>query len=86
MSDRKRYDHELLGSSFAHNAEQAVITPQGPRNIVTPCHGMPLIILTTAIGRGHLSTEVPDEIECTAEGCPNQWNADGTVRYWQEAE
>lgn len=77
MSDRKRYDHELLGSSFAHNAEQAVITPQGPLNIVTPCHGAELYIF--------VEDGEPSHIECL-EGCKNWWNTDGTVGHWQEAE
>jgi hypothetical protein len=78
-SGRPRYDHELLGSSFAHNAELAAVTPQGPLNIVTPCHGMPLRIRT------HYDGEV-EEIWCPAEGCHNYWNEDGTVGYWREAE
>jgi len=73
-SGRPRYDHELLGSSFAHNAELAAVPPpQGPQNIVTPCHGMPLEIYV-------------DYVECATEYCPNLWNRDGTVRYWREAE
>ena len=78
-SGRKRYDHELLGSSFAHNAEQAhVPEPPGPQNIVTPCHGVPL--WHTGIG-GEL-----DEILCSANECYNSWNLDGTVTHWQEPQ
>lgn len=50
-----------------------------PRNIVTPCHGVPLRILTSFEGYGHLQTEVPSEIICMAEGCTNSWEADGTI-------
>lgn len=45
--------------------------------IVTPCHGAPLLILTTPEGRAYLQTEVPSEILCTAEGCYNSWSAKG---------
>jgi len=76
-SGRPRYDHELLGSSFAHNAELAAVPPpQGPLNIVTPCHGAELWIAT--------EDHEPDHLECVADGCYNKWNVDGTVMYWRE--
>jgi hypothetical protein len=75
---RQRYDHELLGSDFAHNAEQAVIPEAKPQNIVTPCHGMPLWISYRA--------GEPEEILCSHEGCLNSWNLDGTVEHWQATE
>lgn len=46
-------------------------------NIVTPCHGAPLLILTRLEGRSYMQYEVPDEIMCTAEGCYNSWDAAG---------
>lgn len=46
-------------------------------SIVTPCHGRPLIVLTTYSG-GYLGSDVPHEIICDAEGCYNTWQADGT--------
>ena len=77
-SGRKRYDHELLGSSFAHNAEQATVPTPGPQNIVTPCHGAELFVETT--------DHEPDHLACLHQYCPNEWNLNGTVRYWREAE
>ena len=47
-------------------------------DIVTPCHGMPLIVLTTYTG-SYVGSEVPSEIICSAEGCYNTWEADGTT-------
>lgn len=46
-------------------------------NIVTPCHGAPFYILTTYIG-GYLGSDVPSEICCSADGCYNTWQPDGT--------
>lgn len=46
-------------------------------NITTPCHGEPLLVLTTYEG-GYMGQDIPDEIICRAEGCFNSWNADGT--------
>lgn len=45
-------------------------------DIVTPCHGMPLMVLTTYTG-GYTGQDVPNEIVCNAEGCYNSWEADG---------
>lgn len=45
--------------------------------IVTPCHGAPLLILTTFEGQAYMQREVPSEIMCTAEGCFNSWSAAG---------
>ena len=84
---RQRYDHELLGISFAHNAEQATVPTPGPQNIVTPCHGMPLTIYTAETGgNGYATWKEVSEIVCSAEGCYNEWNPDGTVSHWQEAQ
>lgn len=46
-------------------------------NIVTPCCGKPLLVLTTYTG-GYTGQDVPSEIMCTAEGCYNTWEPDGT--------
>lgn len=46
-------------------------------NITTPCHGVPLLVLTAYSG-GYMGRDEPDEIVCMAEGCHNSWNADGT--------
>ena len=51
----------------------------GALNIVTPCHGVPLLVLTVSDGRSYLASDVPDEIICSAEGCYNSWSADGTA-------
>lgn len=77
---RPRYDHSLLGSAFAHNAEQAEVQEhtQPSRNIVTPCHGMPLTI--------YMAFDEVEEIVCSAKECYNSWNPDGTVSHWQERE
>lgn len=48
-------------------------------DIVTPCHGEPLLILTTTEGSGHLAQDVPNEIMCRAEGCFNSWSAEGVA-------
>lgn len=52
--------------------------PTAVPSIVTPCHGVPLLVLTTMEGSGHLTRDVPDEIVCSADGCYNSWSADGT--------
>ncbi|NLA65112.1 MAG: hypothetical protein GX862_04150 [Leucobacter sp.] len=49
----------------------------GKSNIVTPCCGTPLIILTRREGPAYLQYEVPDEIMCNGEKCYNTWNAKG---------
>lgn len=46
-------------------------------SIVTPCHGVPLCILTTYSG-GYTGSDVPSEIYCSADGCYNTWQPDGT--------
>lgn len=46
-------------------------------DITTPCHGIPLLVLTAYSG-GYMGRYEPDEIVCMAEGCLNSWNADGT--------
>lgn len=56
-----------------------------PLNIFTPCHGVPLTIYTAATGgSGYMTYEEPSEIVCSASGCYNSWNPDGTVAYWRE--
>lgn len=48
-------------------------------DITTPCHGEPLIILTVHdSSESYYGQDVPDEIMCSAKGCYNSWNADGT--------
>ena len=76
---RQRYDHELLGSDFAHNAEQAIIPENKPRNIVTPCHGAALEVTYRYVG-SHSEVEY---LWCQHPDCPNTWNEDGTVDYWE---
>ncbi len=51
----------------------------GQINIVTPCHNMPVLILTVPEGRPYMTSDVPDEIICTAEGCYNSWSANGVA-------
>lgn len=57
----------------------ALAVPTTPRNLVTPCHGRPFTILTRTEGSGHLTTDVPDEILCPADGCFNSWDANGVA-------
>jgi hypothetical protein len=78
-SGRPRYDHELLGSSFAHNAELAAVVPQGPQNIVTPCHGADIMAV-----RNHYSEAI--EILCSHDGCVSEWDFDGHVVHWGPSE
>lgn len=69
---RQRYDSELLGSTFAHNAETAVVSleAQAPKslNIVTPCHGVPLDVSYDGI-----------TIYCSQAYCSNEWGRDGIL-------
>jgi len=51
---------------------------RGTLALVSPCHSAPFYISTRTEGLQYLTSEVPDEIECTAVGCFNAWNADGT--------
>ena len=53
-------------------------------NIVTPCHGEPLLILTASAGSGHLTYDKPDEIMCTAPECYNSWDALGVASEYNE--
>ena len=53
-------------------------------NIVTPCHGEPLLILTTPEGLAYMQSDVPSEIICTAEGCYNSWSAMGIADKWNK--
>ena len=45
-------------------------------NIVTPCHGAPLVIHTSYTG-GYMGTDEPSEIECSYDGCHNAWTPEG---------
>jgi len=45
-------------------------------NIVTPCHGEPLLILTRGTG-GWIGGDEVDEIMCPADGCYNTWDPKG---------
>lgn len=47
-------------------------------SIVTPCHGAPLIVLTTYSG-GYLGSDIPNEIICPVDGCFNSWDATGVT-------
>ena len=53
-------------------------------DIVTPCCGKPLLVLTEPYGSAYMQTEVPSEIVCTAEGCYNSWAPDGVASEWNE--
>lgn len=46
-------------------------------DIVTPCCGAELVIITRDDGRGYMSSDVPDEILCGAEKCYNTWDPKG---------
>ena len=74
MSKRQRFDSELLGSSFAHNAETAIVAAPVARNLnlLTPCHREPLRFTI-----GGFSGEV--EFWCPAEGCYNTWDNNGDL-------
>lgn len=48
-------------------------------DIVTPCHGMPLVVLTSYEGLAYMQERVPSEIVCTAGGCFNSWSAGGVA-------
>lgn len=48
-------------------------------DIVTPCCGMPLLVLTRLEGRSYMQYEVPDEICCMGENCYNAWDAKGVA-------
>ena len=45
--------------------------------IVTPCHGASFWISTRTEGPAYLTYEVPDELNCSADGCYNTWTASG---------
>lgn len=58
-----------------------------PLALVTPCHGAPLSVYTSSTGgSGYQTYEEPSEIVCTAPGCVNSWNPDGTVDFWRGEE
>lgn len=48
-------------------------------DIVTPCCGMPLLVLTESEGPAYLQYEKPSEICCTGEKCYNSWDATGVA-------
>lgn len=54
----------------------------GGVNIVTPCHGAPLIVLTTPEGPAYMQSDVPSEIVCSADDCYNSWDAEGVSDGW----
>ncbi|MBN9214721.1 MAG: hypothetical protein J0J04_07895 [Microbacterium sp.] len=58
--------------------------PGASAGITTPCHGEPLLILTTTEGSGHLAQDVPSEIMCSADGCFNSWSATGVAEPWNK--
>ena len=45
-------------------------------DIVTPCCGVKLAIITTYTG-GYLGSDVPSEILCDGPGCYNSWTPEG---------
>lgn len=47
--------------------------------LVTPCHGVPLSIYTRHESSSYYGQDVVDEVVCSADGCHNSWNPDGTV-------
>lgn len=53
-------------------------------DILTPCCGGRLIILTRSEGPAYLTFEVPDEIICTGSGCGNSWDENGVASEWNE--
>jgi len=53
--------------------------------LLTPCHGAPLLILTTPEGPAYLQNDVPSEILCTADGCYNSWSATGEPDEYNQA-
>lgn len=53
------------------------------QGLVSPCHGAKLAVYTRMEGPAYMQSDVPSEIVCTATGCNNSWNPDGTVDYWQ---
>lgn len=50
-------------------------TLNGTSPILSPCHQARMIITTSMEGTGHMTTDVPDEILCSADGCYNSWSA-----------
>lgn len=48
-------------------------------DIVTPCCGMPLLVLTESEGPAYLQYDKPSEICCTGEKCYNSWDATGVA-------
>lgn len=56
-----------------------------PVSIVTPCHGSPLVVLTTYQG-SYTGSDVPSEIVCGADGCFNSWSADGTADLYNKTK
>lgn len=53
-------------------------------NITSPCHGSPLLILTTSEGPSYMQSNVPSEILCKEAGCFNSWNAEGVADPWNK--
>lgn len=51
----------------------------GKDDIVTPCCGETLIILTREEGLAYISEQVPDEIMCSGETCFNSWDETGVA-------
>lgn len=48
-------------------------------DIVTPCCGKPLLVLTESEGPAYLQYDKPSEICCTGEKCYNSWDATGVA-------
>ena len=52
-------------------------------DIVTPCHGAPLLIITAYTG-GYMGMDVPSEIMCSHDGCLNSWTPLGIADEWNK--
>jgi hypothetical protein len=58
--------------------------PGAVLNIVTPCHGAPILMTTTYTG-GYMGVDEISEIECSHGGCNNSWNPEGVADQWNKA-
>lgn len=53
-------------------------------DIVTPCHGKPLIVVTNFSG-GYMGSDVPSEIFCPEPTCMNTWSPAGVSDEWNRS-
>ena len=61
-----------------------VEVPTGKIAIVSPCHQVRLYISTRSEGPAYMSTEVPDEMECSEPLCMNTWDENGQPKSWNQ--